>query len=175
MAILPTKRPNVIPLPRPSLEELRARRRDLCRQMLAKPRPAVLARRMTARGPYVKPKKCPPPWRKPVGVELAEEIRDLERDIAKHSSPQTLGADGKQPGTQEPQTPQTGNPASSSTRKRQRSTSMTKPTLRKMKKPAPRKKPQAVDLSREIRDLERDIARRTPSQTSGAPSWAKGR
>lgn len=136
------------------MEELRRLRR-------AKPPPAVLPRRMTAGGPYVKPKKRPPPWRKPVGVELAEEIRDLERDIAKHSSPQTSEADGGQPGTQELQIPQTGNPTSSSTRKRQRSTSTTKPALRK--------KSQVVDLSREIRNLERDIARHTSSHTSGAP------
>ncbi|KAH9008110.1 hypothetical protein EDB83DRAFT_2323423 [Lactarius deliciosus] len=33
-----------------------------------------------------KRKKYPPPWRKPEDVELSEEIRDLQRDIAIHST-----------------------------------------------------------------------------------------
>ncbi|KAF8259270.1 hypothetical protein EI94DRAFT_1035559 [Lactarius quietus] len=54
-----------------------------------------------------KPKKRPPPWRKPEDVELREEIRDLERDIACHSEGAKGASDqnqaqNEQPGAQEP-------------------------------------------------------------------------
>lgn len=120
---------------------------------------------LCSKGPYVKPKKHPPPWRKPKHIKLAEELRDLECDIAKHSTPQTSGAHDEQSGMQEPQTPLTGNPLS--TRKCQQSTSTTKPTPWKKKKS---KKP---NLTKEIRDLECDIAHHTTSQISRTPSWVK--
>jgi hypothetical protein len=85
-------------------------------------------------GRIFKRTKDPPPWRKPEHVELAEELRDLERDIAKHSASQTSEGGDEQPGMQESQAPQTGNPVSSSTRRR-----LTRRRLRKafMTKPAP--------------------------------------
>ena len=113
-------------------------------------KPVVLALMRSSRTPFVKdkPKKRPPPWRKSERVELSEELRDLERDIAKHS----------QPGMQEPQT---GNPASissstrSKTRRRQWSASATKPAPEKT---TVQKRLQVID---DICDLERDT--RAPS------------
>jgi hypothetical protein len=148
-----------------------SRREPSRRNIYARPPPDAkkprytLATMSASTRPNIRQKKFPPPWRKFEHVELAEELRDLERDIAKHSTSQTPGAHDEQSGMQGPQTPQTGNP--SSTRKRQRSTSTTKPAPRKKKRT---KKP---NLTKEIRDLERDITLHTTSQISGTPSWAK--
>ena len=136
--------------------------RDLDRMSdRSRPRkPVVLARMSSSRTIFFKdelPKKRPPPWRKSEKVELSEELRDLERDIAKHS----------QPGIQEPQT---GNPASissstrSKTRRRQRLASATKPAP---KKTTVQKQPQVID---DICDLEHDT--RAPSSAKGSPQRA---
>jgi hypothetical protein len=104
-----------------------------------------------------KPKKRPPPWRKPENVELSEEIRDLERDIAIHSESPSGANDGQtqahnaQPGTQECDKAGLEKPTMSWARKRRSAASK--------KNPVPwRKKHTVVDLSHEICDLERDIA-----------------
>ncbi|KAH8994634.1 hypothetical protein EDB83DRAFT_2325137 [Lactarius deliciosus] len=97
-----------------------------------------------------KRKKYPPPWRKPEDVELSEEIRDLQRDIAIHStsaaSVAPLAKD-KQPGSQEHSESERGHPTASRTRRR-RSTSTNKR--------APWRKLEVPDLSAELHNLEHD-------------------
>lgn len=96
--------------------------------------------------------KWPPPWRKPEDVELAEEIRDLERDNVLHSDAPSGTMDGKiqahgqQPETKECDEAETGGPMMSRFRRR-RSTGF-------------QRNGQVIDLSHEIRDLECDIALR---------------
>ena len=120
----------------------------------------VLATMSTAKRPPP-PKKRPPPWRKSEDVELAEELRDLELDIAKHSQPEM----------QESQNLQTSNPAStlSSTRRRQRSTFATKPAPVK----TVQKQPQVIDLTKDICDLEPDTRAPSLAKDGGSqrPDW----
>ena len=113
-----------------------------------------------------KQKKRPPPWRKPEHVELSEEIRGLERDIAIHSEPPFGATHGQtqahdvQPGTQECDKAEPEKPTMSWTRKRRRAASM--------KNPVPWRKKHLVDLGYEICDLERDIALHPDSPATGA-------
>ena len=122
-----------------------------------------------------KPKKRPPPWRKPESVELGEEIRDLERDIAIHSESPSGANDGQtqvhdaQPGTQERDKAGPGKPTMSWTCKRRRAASM--------RNPVPWRKKHIVDLTHEICDLERDIALHpdSPAKTSTRDTRALSR
>jgi hypothetical protein len=108
-----------------------------------------------------KPKKRPPPWRKPEGLELSEEIRDLERDIVLHSEAHSGAKDDhdERPGVQERDNAETEKPTTSWTRRRRPSS---------MRNPVPWRKNTVVDLNQEVCDLERDIARHphTPANTS---------
>ncbi|KAH8985333.1 hypothetical protein EDB86DRAFT_2833163 [Lactarius hatsudake] len=88
-----------------------------------------------------KRKKYPPPWRKPEDVELSEEIRDLQRDIATHSTSTASVAplaEDKQPRSQEHSESERDHPTASRTRRR-RSTSTNKR--------APRRKLEVPDLT----------------------------
>ena len=155
------------------------------RPIIPKPLPTGHPRRrlamMTARAGLVSPKlwskhqakhrpkrkKWPPPWRKHEDVELGEEVRDLERDLAFHSEAHSGAKDGQtqahdeRPGAQERDNAETETPTTSWTRRR-RSTSTRNPVPKRnpvpRKNPVPRSKNTVVDLSQEICDLDRDIA-----------------
>src|ERR1700677_1509337 len=110
-----------------------------------------------------KPKKRPTPWRKPENVELSEEIRDLERDIALHSEAPSGANDGQtqahdaHPRAQECDKAGPEKPTTPWTRKRRSAASAKKPVPCK---PLPFFPPvmRVVDLSHEICERERDIA-----------------
>ena len=154
------------------------------RPIIPKPLPTGHPRRrlamMTARAGLVSPKlwskhqakhrpkrkKWPPPWRKPEDVELGEEVRDLERDLAFHSEAHSGAKDGQtqahdeRPGAQERDNAEAEMPTTSWTRRR-RSTST--------RNPVPRSKNTVIDLSQEICDLNRDIALHPDISTNTSP------
>ncbi|KAH9022435.1 hypothetical protein EDB85DRAFT_1895249 [Lactarius pseudohatsudake] len=115
------------------------------------PRSQIQVAKMSSSGSRPKKrKKYPPPWRKPEDVELSEEIRDLQRDIATHSTSTASVAplaEDKQPRSQEHSESERDHPTASRTRRR-RSTSTNKR--------APRRKLEVPDLSTELHDLEHD-------------------
>lgn len=122
------------------------------------PRPVSLQRRaqcarMTASSHLQVPD--PAPRMEHEAVDLTKEIRHIERDTALHSEAPSCAKDGRtqahdeQPGTQGRDKAKTGKLTTSRTH-RQRSTST--------KKIKPRRKDQFIAFSKEIHDLEIDIA-----------------